>query len=151
MLDRGQLDEVRAYAKEFEPALFHRMQDARPEELARLVAEAHHRMQELRELKERNPEEFQRRLDMARVDQKCWALVDTLRKCDPEDRPELKAKLLEALTQLFDMREEARGRELRELERRVAEVRKALEKRRENKSKIIEKRAEEMLGSDYEW
>jgi len=154
-MDPRQMDEVRAYAKEFEPDTLRRIQqlteEGRREELGRLMADAARRMHDTRELKERNPEEFRRRQEIGGLENETWQIADKLRKADGDNRARLKEQLAEKLGTLFDAREQQRARELAELEKRVAELRQALEKRRQNKEQIVGKRAQQMLGEEFEW
>ncbi|MBI2933068.1 MAG: hypothetical protein HYY16_15600 [Planctomycetes bacterium] len=149
------LDEIKEYAREFEPEAFRRLQrfleHARTEEAHPMLNDLRRRMQELREMRQRHPDEFERRQKIAAAEREAWDLADRFRKAEGEERGRLKEQLAGALSKVFDMREEARGRELAELEGRVMELRETLAKRRENKAKIVEKRAQEMLGEEYEW
>ncbi len=153
--DKRLVEQTRQWATEFEPDTARRMaemlESKRLDDVNRLANEVRRRMDEMNELRESNPDEFKRRRDLAGMERSTWSIAEKLRKAGEADRATLKTELMASLNKLFDIREESRARELEELEKRVAELRRALEKRRENKSKIVEKRAQDMLGDEFDW
>ncbi len=153
--DKRLVEQTRQWATEFEPDTARRMaemlESKRIDEVNRLANDVRRRMDEMNEMREANPEEFKRRRDLAGMERTTWSIAEKLRKAGEADRAPLKVELMASLNRLFDIREESRARELEELEQRVAELRRALEKRKENKSKIVEKRAQDMLGDEFDW
>jgi polyhydroxyalkanoate synthesis regulator phasin len=155
---RRMLDEVAAWLKENEPHLAEQLnilgREKRWDEQERLLRDVYGKMTAMQDLKRRDPKEFERVQKMNRLDADSRRLGEDLRRAkDPETRAELKAKLKETLVELFDMRETARWRELEALEAQVKELRRTLESRKENRDKIIEKRAKELGGEkdDTDW
>jgi DNA repair exonuclease SbcCD ATPase subunit len=70
-----------------------------------------------------------------------------------EDRAEVQGKLKEAVTKLFDLREQARVREVEDLKKRLEELTRMLEKRKANRDQIIEKRIRQLSGEldELDW
>jgi len=65
-----------------------------------------------------------------------------------KEKAKIKAKLLNKLSRLFDLKEETRKKELNELKEKIAQLKKSIEKRIKNKNLIIERRFEELTGEE---
>lgn len=70
-----------------------------------------------------------------------------------EDRAELQSKLKESVTKLFDLREQARVKEVESLKKRLEELTLMLEKRKANRDQIIERRIRQLSGEldELDW
>ncbi len=68
-------------------------------------------------------------------------------------KTKLKTQLIKTLNKLFDLKEENRRNEVKDLEQELKELRKSLRIRMENKDEIIKRRVQELLGEDdyLEW
>ena len=127
--------------------------EKRFDEHERMLRDSYSRMQAMRDMKERDPKEFERQQKAGRLDAESRRLGDELRRVPPEEkekRAELKKKLGATLTELFDLRETARWRELEALEAQMKEMRQTLESRKVNREKIVEKKAKELAGEKNE-
>lgn len=150
-------DEVRAWLKDNEPETFRRMMEAqeggRPEESMRMLAEAASRLREFSELRQRDPKGFEKMQEMRRLEHESMEQADQARRAPPEGREAAEKRLRETLGRLFDAREEARGRELVELKRRIEAIEKSLTERKAGRDRIIEKRRRELMGekSEDDW
>jgi hypothetical protein len=150
-------DEVRAWLKENEPETYRRVllfqEEGTREDMVRILNEAAPRMRELRELKERDPKGFEKMLELRRLERESAEQAEQARRAAPEERDAAVKKLKETLSRLFDVREEARVRELAELKRRVDALEKAMTERKTNKDRIVEKRRRELMGekSEDDW
>ncbi len=153
------VDEIAPWLKEAEPQTAERLNSAaserRLEEFDRLLRDAYGRFQAMRELKQRDPKEFERVMKMNRLEHESRMMGDEIRRLPADDakRTDLKKKLAATLVELFELREAGRWRELEALEFQVKDLRKTLEGRKENKDKIIDKRTKELSGekSDEDW
>lgn len=149
------MERVLQFARDFEPGTQRRLEqlirEKRHDDAMRLARDVMPRIQQMEDLKATNPDGFRRQQDIASAERDAWALSDKLRKSEGDDRARMREDLLKSLGRLFEMRETARLKELEELEKRVAELKSMLRKRQENKDKIIEKRAQEMVGEEFEW
>jgi hypothetical protein len=151
------LEEVRAWLKDNEPQVFHRLmqlqEEGRREDVLRILGEAAPRMREMAELQQRDPKTYERMLELRRMELESMALADQARRAPPEEREAASKKLQENLAKLFDLREENRARELVELKRRVEMLEKALADRKTSKERIVEKRRRELMGEkiDEDW
>ncbi|MBI4616264.1 MAG: hypothetical protein HY720_21805 [Planctomycetes bacterium] len=88
------------------------------------------------------------------LERRAKEIAEAFRRADgAEQREELRGKLRETLGAIFEMREQMRRRELERLQHEIEEMRQALERRRENREAIIEKRLREMTGEgdDLDW
>lgn len=81
------------------------------------------------------------------------ALAAKFRKAGADEKVKIKKDLEQNLSFLFDLKEKDREEEVEELEQRLDELKKKMTMRKENKSVIIQRRMEELLGEDkyLEW
>jgi hypothetical protein len=148
---------VRAWLKEHEPETYRRVLEAqeggRPPEAMRILSEAEARMRQLAEMRERDPKGFERMQEMRRLEVECGGLAERARRASVEERDRVVKQLSESLAALFELREEARMRDVAELKRRVEALEKELASRKANKEKIVEQRKREMLGEkgEFDW
>ena len=72
---------------------------------------------------------------------------------DVPERSDLVAKVKEVVTRLFDLREQARAREVEMIRKRLEELTQLLEKRKANRDAIIEKRIKQLSGEadELDW
>jgi hypothetical protein len=153
----GNPDQVRAWLKENEAALYRRLIEAegggRPSEVMRVLAEGELAMRQMAEMKERDPKGFERLQELRKLEVDCAGLADRARRASVEERDRVVGQLLESLGKLFDLREEARMRDVAELKRRVEALEKELASRRANREKIVEQRKRELLGErgEFDW
>ena len=67
-----------------------------------------------------------------------------------DEQSKLTVKLQDTVTQLFDLREQARAREVEMLKKRLEELTQMLEKRKANRDAIISKRVKQLSGESDE-
>jgi len=149
---------VRAWLREAEPETHRHLmrleEEGRPQEVQDLLRQAEGRRREMEELRGRDPAAFEKMREMRRLERESLEMGDRLRQSPPgPSREEGIRKLTELLNRLFDLREEARAREVSELKRRVEELEKSLSSRRAAKDRIVERRRRELLGEriDEDW
>ncbi len=65
---------------------------------------------------------------------------------EANEKQNLKKELSESLIELFDIREAEKLQELKNLEKRLAELKESLQARKQNKNEIVQRRIQEMLG-----
>jgi len=69
---------------------------------------------------------------------------------DDNEKPKIINDLKSKLNQLFDMKEKARNLEVGMLEKELAQLKESLKVRKNNKSEIINRRLNELIGKgDY--
>ena len=150
-------EEVLGWLKDNEPEMFRRLtqmqEEGRREEVQRALAEVSMRMRELADLKQRDPNAYEKMQDMRRLEREGMELAAQARRASPDAKEEASKKLQENLAKQFDLREEQRVREITELKRRVEMLEKSLLDRKAAKERIVEKRRRELLGEkvDEEW
>ncbi|OIO00249.1 MAG: hypothetical protein COX65_04320 [Elusimicrobia bacterium CG_4_10_14_0_2_um_filter_56_8] len=69
---------------------------------------------------------------------------------DPEKK-KIKESLRVSLAELFDLKSKAQGLRVKRMESDMARLKKKLESRKANKSKIVEQRLEQLTGEGYGW
>lgn len=81
------------------------------------------------------------------------SLATKYKRATGTDKSKIKSDLEKNLTYLFDLKEKQREYEVRELESRLDELKKKMAVRKSNRSTIIKRRLEELLGVDeyLEW
>jgi hypothetical protein len=151
-------DEARAWLKENEPETSRQVarleEEGRRQEAMELLLEAEGRRREMEDVKRRDPQGYERMASMRRLERESIELAEKLRPSSAgAAREEGVKKLNDLLGRLFDLREEARAREISELKRRIDELEKSLSGRKASKDRIIEKRRKELLGEkvDEDW
>lgn len=154
-LSREEVDEARKWLQENEPEqarFLEEMLASEPMRARGMVQDVLRRKAEMEEMKQRDPEGYAKFQKMRELERKCNELVAEIRK-GGHGKDELRKQLSDVLSQLFDLREEQRAKELADLKRRVEELEKILQKRKESRASIIERRLKEMLGekSDEDW
>lgn len=132
---------TRAWLREHEPETLRRLERAPRPEAQRMLRDAEARMREMEAMKTRDPAAFEKMRELRRLERESQELAERVRAGEADA-----AKLKETLDRLFDLREEAKARELTELKRRVAELEKQLEARKAAKERIVERRKRELLG-----
>ncbi len=103
-----------------------------------------------------DPEMAKRMEEMGRLERDTQELGAKLRRIPAENKDErtvVLGKLGEAVTKLFDLREEMRAREVDMLKRRLEELTKMLDKRKANRNQIIDKRIKQLSGEadELDW
>jgi hypothetical protein len=128
--------------------------------------------EELQRLRRENPGELRRRMrehrqalrrqraerffdapenrEIQELEQTARALAREARNLEGDRRTGKEEELREALSRQFDLREAQRARHVQALEERLEQLRMLLEVRQANRDAIIERRLNEMTGSDAE-
>jgi len=110
---------------------------------------------DMEEMKKFNPGEFDKKFKpMFDLQKQERAITAKYRLAeDSSTKDNLKKQLMDTLNKLFDKKLELQKDELKELEKRLSEVKQDIERRRQNKDKIIQRRFEELVGveEDLRW
>lgn len=88
------------------------------------------------------------------LESKCLDLSSLYKESrDAEKQKKIEQELEEAVTQLFDLREGQREKDIQRLEKDLAQMKKKLEERRMKKSQIVGKRLSQLMGrsEELEW
>jgi uncharacterized protein (DUF2164 family) len=72
-------------------------------------------------------------------------------KASEADRKGIKAKLKDMLSELFDLKSKAQELRVKRTEDEIGRLKKKLEKRKADKSKIVDQRLDQMTGEGYGW
>ncbi len=81
------------------------------------------------------------------------AFASKYKNANTDEKSKIRQDLEQSLTYLFDLKENQREYEVRELEAQLKELKDKISVRKKNKSTIIKRRMEELLGDDkfLEW
>jgi len=91
--------------------------------------------------------------DIIELELKSEKLALEYKKTEEADKSRLKSELKNLLDDLFTRREELKKQEVEDLTKELKELKNSLELRSKNKSTIIQRRMDELLGNGdiYEW
>ena len=124
-----------------------RLEKKNPAEYNDFLAKAFRQMKDLSELKKTNPDIYEDIIKRNRLESQSMDLSKAFRETDDaKKKEELKAQLQSLLTDLFDLREKEKEREIKKLETQLNELKAMYQKRKENKAAIIEDRLKELTG-----
>jgi len=121
-----------------------RMARERPEEYRMTCRHLHRMAQELNELKGRDQEEYDRRVEILKTEQDVDGLAEKYRVSQGAEGEKIAADLRGKLEKLFDLKEKSQRAHLARMESHLKEMRDKLDKRHKNKSLIIEKRLNDL-------
>jgi len=156
-LDPEQTEKVLDFLRQFHPELFAEAQELReqnPPEFMRLIDRMAREMQELAELRRRDPRRFELTRQDRQLERESLELAEQIRDAaDPDEAAELRQRLREVLQQAFDVRMELRRLEAEEIRRKLERLEKILDARAAAKDKIVERRLRQLLreGDEWEW
>lgn len=118
-----------------------------PREFEEMVDDIARFMQELREVQQEDPAEAELMLQLEVKEMESEIIARQFHETKNQDQ---KAKLREQLggrlNQLFELKQHAQEKELHYLEREMMELRERLERRAQNRDRIIERRMKDLLG-----
>lgn len=127
----------------------HMMAERRPEQYRHMVRRVHRWMREMEDLKLSNWDEFDRRWEMMKMEDHIEELADRLRGTKSGKASEkIKQQLASALGELFDHKEAAQRTRIDQMEKEIKELTARVNRRHRMRSKIIERRLNELSGSD---
>ena len=124
-----------------------------PGEAREIVTDVVHEARELLELREENPEAFEKAMHEPKLGRRSAELAERCRASKGEAREQLLKELRGVLSEAFGLRQASMKDEMRELERELQRLRTLVEKREENRDAIVERRIEQLTGEgDFlEW
>lgn len=156
-LNPEQEEETLEYLKEFHPGRggdLLLLKASRPERYWAFLSRAFREMRYLEDLKEKDPERYERVFQEKKLEREAWNLSRQYRQTeDDKEKARLKEELKSLLDQVFDFRQMNRQEEIEKLEKRLAELKENNQKRLANKDEIIQRRLKQMLGDEkgMEW
>lgn len=128
------------------------IKERRPLLYRRFLSRGYREMRHLEELKEKDPERYDQRMEEKRLDEDARNLARQYRESDDEsEKARLKDELKVLLDRIFDYRQRNRQFEIEKLERRLAELKETNQQRLDNKDEIVRRRLDQMLGRQREW
>ena len=124
-----------------------------PREAREIVTDVVHEARELLELREEEPEQFEKAMRRMETERRASELAERCRASKGEARERLMKELRGVLNEAFSMRQAAMEEETRELEEELKRLRTLIEKREANRDAIVERRIEELTGEEefLEW
>ncbi len=150
VLTEKDIEEVMAWLKEWDPDRLQKMQSQRvenPDFFMELMGDGYQEMKKVLMLKQIEPARYEEMIKERKLDLQCRQLSEKYRTTeDAGQKTAIKNELNVIVGQLFDIRETGREKEVKELERRLTQLREIVEKRRTNKMQIVENRLRQLLG-----
>jgi len=151
-----QRDEVVQFIQENFPEKARMLKELRqrdPEEFRRRRQQLAEEVRHLRELRQENPDLFRLQMDEMRLRDETNRLVREARRAEGgKARDEAVKRLREALDRSFDLRTRIKQGELEDLRRRLAELEASLKRRGERRAQMVEERQRELLeGGQEDW
>ena len=145
-----QEEEALAYIKKNQPDEFEELmvwKQTRAVRYQQLVSRAFREMRFLKNLKEKDPQKYERISRERKLNRESMRLAKTYRAAEGEEEKErLENEIAALLNELFDLRQMIRKEEIDKLERKLTELRQVNQKRLDNKEAIIQRRLTELLG-----
>jgi hypothetical protein len=113
----------------------------------------HHMEKEMRylsRLREGDPEQFEKSIQLRRLEGECNKLAKQFRKTkDAAQKNQIEDQLGDLLNELFEMKEEEKKIEIDRILERVDKMRQEMEERKANKDNIIKIRLNQLLGKEH--
>jgi len=116
------------------------------DEAVEMVMNAFRESMELLELREMEPEEFERAIQERRLEREAEALARHAAQLEGEVREKTIAQLRKLLSESFELRQENMRRQMGELERELARLKTLVEKRQQHRDLVIERRIKDLTG-----
>ena len=118
-------------------------------EFRRAIQRANRWFQEMEKLQRFDMEAFEQRIEMMRMEDDVERLADELREAKSDkERAKIEKNLEKKLSELFDRKEAAQRERIGRMEREIEELKAKLDRRHQNRAKIIRRRLEELRGDD---
>lgn len=138
-----------AFMKQNDPASVEdlsRLKSQDPQHYQRVVAEGLQRMRFLEMTKKTDRAAYDGLMQEFRLDATSRRLVREYRDGPADKKAAVKKQLETVLSQLFDLRESNRKRQIERLEKQLAELKATTQARGKNKSSIVQRRLEDLLA-----
>lgn len=143
--------------KDLDPEIAERLEkksEEDPRKLYDVMRRFGPRVHRLVQLKESDTETYQLSIKDMKIGLECDKLSRQYRKAkkagDDDRAAEIRALIADQVEEHFDIRQKSREAQLERLERRLAEARKQLEKRADQRPRLIKDRISDLTGEDDE-
>lgn len=148
--------EVLNYLQEFAPQkaeMLKMLAATNPKEYQGQIMLVMEEMMKARKIEQADPERYEQLVRMKALEEKTHVLGRAYRDASEAQKAKIERELQTLLVELFDLREEKRREEVARLEQRLAELKKSLEMRKQNKAEIIKRRMAQLTGKTQhlEW
>jgi Spy/CpxP family protein refolding chaperone len=156
-LTQEQKDEVQAFLKEVAPermAKLDKLRTERPELYEKVLAANFGKMKHLKELKSNDPKAYEQKVQLFVLQGKVMDLAKDYRNSQSDgDKKKIKGELDGLLNKLFDLRQAEREQDLVRFKERLQKFEADIQKRKENKDKVIKMYTDKLLGDSegLEW
>lgn len=152
-----QEEETLAYVEKVQPDRvenLRRLKNRNPDNYWRFLSRAFREMRYLEDLKESDPERFERVSAERAIDRQVRDLARQYKnETDSAEKSSIEAEIKTLLDQQFEYRQTHRNEEIDRLEKKLAELKANNQERIDNKDEIIKRRLEELLGGNqvFKW
>jgi len=126
-----------------------RLRAERPEVYREELREIHEHMQEFRELREQAPDVAEALMKAEHLERESEALAEKIRDTrDPRAREEMIVRLRKTLNAVFELRLKRPELEIRHMMHEIEEIKRMIERRREARERIVERRLRELVTNE---
>ncbi|MCC6580819.1 MAG: hypothetical protein IT440_10290 [Phycisphaeraceae bacterium] len=122
--------------------------DINPERVDQVLAGIQPRLRPLMALQQSDPQLYDLKVQDLRLETQTRRLASSVRHASAENAPALRQQLKTVVTQHFDLRQQIRQRELENLRRRIDDLQKQIETRRDARDELIDNRVTELTGHE---
>ncbi len=133
-------------AERLEQHINQRGGNVNPDRLRIVMGERFQRIERLVHLKRDDPDAYKLAVSDMRLDRKTREIADAIRRRGG-DNDARSGELRGAITEHFDVRQRKYEHELQRLEKRIAELRRQLETRREHRESLEQSRYDELVAT----
>jgi len=142
------------YIKQFYPARYEKLKEIEinsPNLFDEAISKHALNINELRRMRNKNPERYNRIFKERQIDDKSYLLAQAYKKeASEEEKIKIREDLKKVLYKQFEDRQKIREEEMLRLEKRLQELKENLDKRQEKLDAIVEERLKKLLELEKE-
>jgi hypothetical protein len=146
-------DEILGFYSKIDPKMVKEMTLIKEKEPQIYQDRLHHMEKEmrfLRRLQEADPEQFEKSIELRRLEAECVELAKKFNMSkDETEKNKIEDELRDLLGKLFEMKEQEKEIEIDRILERVDKMRQEMEERKANRENIIKLRLNQLLGKEH--
>lgn len=145
-------EELQEFLEDFMPGRIEELAHLRRSDMGQfreMMGQIMRQKRQLDELRERDPDEYERRRKQILLEVESKELVEQVRRTENEEaKRAAKDRLTETVSQQFEYQCEDLEKRIEALTEQVQKMKELLEKRRSSKEKIVQRRVDELCGDE---
>jgi hypothetical protein len=131
-----------------------KLRERNPELYRRRIGRVSHSTRRMQLMKEKNPERFEDHIQMMRQEMKCRELTKAYRQAETDrEKEKIEAQLKKSLEALFDKKLAENEVRVKELEKKIIELKERAVERKKDKDEIVRRRLDNLIAREkgLEW